>query len=181
MAYEPIAVTPGLMTKDRHAYDVLMQAEYCWDNLDKFRRERRRAMSYTYGDQWSDKVRDERGRMVSESTMIRRQGGIPMKNNMIRKLVNTVKGLYINQNTEPICVARDRDEQVMSDCLTELLKYVDDINDGRTLHQRRADAVRRPVRGLRDWRLRRREKVVRLHGRPVGLLDYDGAGGQLLR
>ena len=122
------------MTKDRHAYDVLLQAEYCWDNLDKFRRERRRCLNYTYGDQWSDKVRDERGRWVEESVMIKRQGGIPLKNNLIRKLVNRIKGLYINQNTEPICVARDRDEQTMSDCLTELLKYVDDINDGKTLY-----------------------------------------------
>ena len=133
MAYEAPSA-PGLMTKDRHAYDVLLQAEYCWDNLDKFRRERRRCLNYTYGDQWSDKVRDERGRWVEESVMIKRQGGIPLKNNLIRKLVNRIKGLYINQNTEPICVARDRDEQTMSDCLTELLKYVDDINDGKTLY-----------------------------------------------
>ena len=133
MAYEAPSA-PGLITKDRHAYDILLQAEYCWDNLDKFRRERRRCLNYTYGDQWSDKVKDERGRWVEESVMIKRQGGIPLKNNLIRKLVNTVKGLYINQNTEPICVARDRDEQTMSDCLTELLKYVDDINEGKTIY-----------------------------------------------
>lgn len=133
MAYAPPSA-PGLRTKDRHAYNVLLQAEYCWDNLDRFRRERRRCLNYTYGDQWSDRVRDKRGRWVEESVMIRRQGGQPLKNNLIRKLVNTIKGLYINQNTEPICVARDRDEQTMSDCLTELLKYVDDINDGKTLY-----------------------------------------------
>ena len=134
MAYEPLSTVPGLKSKDRHAYDVLLQAEYCWDNLDKFRRERRRCINYTYGDQWSDMVKDERGRWVEESTVIKRQGGIPLKNNLIRKLVNTVKGLYINQNSEPICVARDRDEQTMSDCMTELLKYVNDINDGQTLY-----------------------------------------------
>ena len=134
MAYEPLSTVPGLKSKDRHAYDVLLQAEYCWDNLDKFRRERRRCINYTYGDQWSDMVKDERGRWVEESNVIKRQGGIPLKNNLIRKLVNTVKGLYINQNSEPICVARDRDEQTMSDCMTELLKYVNDINDGQTLY-----------------------------------------------
>ena len=134
MAYDPISTVSGLKTKDRHAYDVLLQAEYCWDKLDKFRRERRRCMRYTYGDQWSDMVRDERGRLVPEEEIIKEQGGIPLKNNMIRKLVNTVKGLYLNQNTEPVCVARDRDEQIISDGLTELLKYVDDINDGRTLY-----------------------------------------------
>lgn len=134
MAYEPLSTVPGLKSKDRHAYDVLLQAEYCWSNLDRFRRERRRCLRYTYGDQWGDMVRDECGRLIPEYKKIERQGGIPLKNNMIRKLINTVKGLYINQNTEPVCVARDRDEQILSDALTELLKYVDDINDGNTLY-----------------------------------------------
>ena len=134
MGLEPRTYTAAQSQRRRHAYDVLLQAEYCWDNLDKFRRERKRNIRYTYGDQWSDLVRDGRGRMVREDTMISRQGGVPLKNNMIRKLVNTVKGLYINQNNEPICVARDRDEQTLSDCLTELLKYVGDINDARALN-----------------------------------------------
>lgn len=134
MAYEPIAVSPGLMSKDRHAYDVLLQAEYCWTNLDKFRRMRRRCFAYNYGDQWGDLVRDRRGRLVREETVIREQGGHPLKNNLIRNLVNKLKGLYIQQDTEPICVARDRGEQVLTDCLTELRKYVDDINDGKSLY-----------------------------------------------
>ena len=134
MAYEPISVNPGLMKKDRHAYDVLMQAEYCWDNLDKFRRDYHRCMRYAYGDQWSDMVQDAHGRYMREDKLIRKQGGTPLKNNLIRNLVNKLKGLYINQNTEPICVARDRDEQSLSDGLTNLLKYVDDINDGQSLY-----------------------------------------------
>jgi len=128
MAYNTAAATPG-----SHAYDVLMQAELCWNNLERFRRERKRCIDYTYGDQWNDLVRDDDGRLVREGTLLRRQGYAALKNNMIRKLVNTLKGLYLNQNTEPICVARDRDEQTLSDCLTELLKYVGDINDQRSL------------------------------------------------
>lgn len=135
MAYEPLPVSGRTGTRPgRHAYGVLLQAEHCWTNLDKFRRERRRCLDYTYGDQWNDSVRDEHGRWAREEDIIRRNGGMALKNNMIRKLVNTVKGLYINQDTEPVCVARDRDEQTLSDCLTELLKYVSDINDGGTLY-----------------------------------------------
>lgn len=135
MAYEPLPVSGKTETRpDRHAYDVLLQAEHCWTNLEKFRRERKRCIDYTYGEQWNDMVRDDHGRLRREEDVIRRSGGMALKNNMIRKLVNTVKGLYLNQNTEPICVARDRDEQTLSDCLTELLKYVNDINDGRSLY-----------------------------------------------
>lgn len=135
MGYEPLLVSgKPATTIDRHAYDVLLQAEHCWTNLEKFRSERKRCIDYTYGDQLNDMVRDEHGRMVREEDLQRSQGYAALKNNMIRKLVNTVKGLYLNQNTEPICVARDRDEQTLSDCLTELLKYVDDINDGKSLY-----------------------------------------------
>lgn len=119
---------------DAHAYHVLMQAERCWSSLERFRRERRRCLDYAYGDQWNEMVRDENGQLVREETLLKRQGGTAMKNNMIRKLVNTVKGLYVNQDTEPVCVARDRDEQTLSDCLTELLKYVSDINDMKTVN-----------------------------------------------
>lgn len=121
---------------DIHAYDVLMQAETCWTNMEQFRKDRRRCIDYTYGKQWNDLVRDEDGRLVREEVLQRRNGGQAEKINMIRKLVNTVKGLYLNQNTEPVCVARDREEQILSDCLTELLKYVGDIND---LHSMYAD------------------------------------------
>lgn len=135
MAYEPLPVKGKTDTKpDRHAYDVLLQAEHCWTNLEKFRKERKKCIDYTYGDQYNEMVRDEHGRMVREEDYLRKQGSDALKNNMIRKLVNTVKGLYINQNTEPVCVARDRDEQTMGDCLTELLNYVNDINDGQALY-----------------------------------------------
>lgn len=133
-----IEVSGDVRERVNSAMDVLHQAERCWSRLDTFREERARAMRYTYGDQWSDYVRDERGMWQKEESMIRSQGGIALQNNMIRKLVNTVKGLYINQNTEPICVARDRSEQSMTDCLTELLKYVGDINSSKSLN---ADAI----------------------------------------
>lgn len=119
---------------DAHSYHILMQAERCWSALEGFRRDRRRCLDYAYGNQWNELVRDEHGQMVREETLLRRQGGSAMKNNMIRKLVNTVKGLYVNQGTEPVCVARDREEQTLSDCLTELLKYVGDINDLKTVN-----------------------------------------------
>jgi len=119
---------------DLHAYEVLMQAQHCWENLRKFREDRRRNMDYTYGDQWNDPVKDEHGRQVRERDMIMRNGGIAITNNMIRKLVNTVKGLYIKQNAEPICTARDKDEQPMVDCLSELLNYVEDINEADTFN-----------------------------------------------
>lgn len=125
-SYHPLA--------DKHAYDVLLQAEHCWTNMDSFRKQRNRCLQYTYGDQLSDIVRDEHGRRMTERQFLKGRGGQALSNNMIRKLVSTLKGTYINQNLEPICVARDRDEQTESDCLSELLTYVNDINDGISLY-----------------------------------------------
>lgn len=117
---------------DRHAFDVLMRAEHCWSNLERFRRERRRCIDYTYGKQWNDKV-TVGCREMTEEEYIKRQGNVPLKNNLIRKLVNTTKGLFISQNTEPICTARDREEQSVGEVMTTVLQYVRDTNDMRNI------------------------------------------------
>jgi hypothetical protein len=33
-------------------FDIILRAQRCWDNLEKFRKDRERCKRYTYGDQW---------------------------------------------------------------------------------------------------------------------------------
>lgn len=120
--------------RDSHSWDIFHKAELAWDNLSRFRKDRKRCMRYTYGDQLSDMVRGADGRMMREEDMIRSQGGTPVKVNQIRKLVNTIKGLYISQSSEAIPFPRDREEQFIVDGLAELLKTVNDINDSVQLY-----------------------------------------------
>lgn len=110
------------------AIDVLMEAQRYWDNMAYFRYERKRNKDYCYGKQWDDIIVVD-GERITEAEYIRRQGSVPLKNNLIRRLVRNVLGEYYKQNTEPTCFARDRKEQVYAECNTELLSYNADVNE----------------------------------------------------
>ena len=38
----------------RRAFDILMEAQQFWNQMDQFRKDRQRNKRYTYGDQWGD-------------------------------------------------------------------------------------------------------------------------------
>lgn len=101
--------------------EVLLSAQRCWDGLEDFRKERDRNIRYANGDQWSDRIVVD-GKTIKEEDYIKNQGGIPLKNNLISRLVNTVVGVYRGQNKEPTCSAFDRDEQSLSEVMTLLLQ-----------------------------------------------------------
>ncbi len=73
--------------------DLLDEAQRCWDSADGFRRRRERCKRYCYGDQWGDLVMMD-GKWVREEQYIRHMGSEPLKNNLIRRLVKQVLGLY---------------------------------------------------------------------------------------
>jgi len=121
------SVKNAKMHNGTRAFDVLLEAKQCWDDCARFRRDRARNKRYTYGDQWKDAVNVD-GQEMSEEEYIRRQGNIPLKNNMIRRLVRNVTGVYRNQSKEPICKARDRDEQKIGEAMTTVLQYNMQLN-----------------------------------------------------
>lgn len=62
--------------------------------LQPYRSERLRCKNYTYGNQWKDIVTDESGRRLTEEQYIREQGSAPLKNNLIRKIIRNVLGVF---------------------------------------------------------------------------------------
>ncbi len=120
---------------ERKACDVLIQAQHYWMLMDKFRRDRERNKKYTYGNQWDDIVCVD-GRRMRESELIRRQGNLPLKNNLIRRMVRSVLGVYENQDKEPTCTARDRDEQRYGETMTTVLQYNMQRNRMRKINAR---------------------------------------------
>lgn len=108
-------------SQDREAYDKLFMAQQYWDRLRDFREERARNKRYCYGRQWDDRI-EVHGHSMTEGDFIK-TWGTPLKNNLIRRLVRTVVGAYRNQNKEPTCVARDRDEQRLGETMSTVLEY----------------------------------------------------------
>lgn len=119
----------------RRATDVLLQAQTLYQNMYRFRRDRERCKRYNYGDQWGDIV-CVNGRKMTEEQYIMKQGNIPLKNNLIRRLVRNVIGVYRSQATEPTCCARDRDEQKLAETMSTVLQYNMQLNRMTELYAR---------------------------------------------
>lgn len=120
---------------NRRAFEVLTEAQMYWNNMYRFREERERNKRYNYGDQWKDNIKVD-GKTMSEEEYIKSQGNVPLKNNLIRRLVNTVLGVYRQQAKEPICTARDRDEQKLGETMSTILQCNMQLNRMQDVYAR---------------------------------------------
>ena len=128
--------------KDFHRRDfhILDEARMAWEAIADFRNQRKRNRNYTFGKQWDDPIILPDGTVTTEGNYLREQGKVPLKNNMIRQLTKSVLGQFRSAQTEPVCVARDRDEQAIGELMTTVLQYVYQHNklyelDSRTLEE----------------------------------------------
>lgn len=120
---------------NRRAFDILMEAQHYWNQMEQFRKDRQRSKRYTYGKQWDDKICID-GKTMTEEEYIKQQGNVPLKNNLIRRLVRNVLGVYRSQSKEPTCTARDRDEQKLGETMSTILQCNMQLNRMSELYAR---------------------------------------------
>lgn len=75
---------------------LLREALSCWEALGAFRKDRTRNKNYTFGRQWGDYI-TVGGRRMTEYEYIVSEGNIPLKNNLIRRIVRNVLGVFRRQ------------------------------------------------------------------------------------
>lgn len=117
------------------ALKILLEVQTYYQAMYRFRKDRERNKRYVYGDQWSDIV-CVNGVKMREDEYIMQQGNIPLKNNLMRRLVRNVIGVYRSQSTEPTCIARDRDEQKLGETMSTVLQYNMQLNRMNELYAR---------------------------------------------
>lgn len=105
----------------QRVFNVLWEAQQYWLAMETFRIDRERNKNYTYGKQWDDYICVD-GKMVKEEDFIKSQGNVALKNNLIRRMVQAVLGVYRSQAKEPTCTARDRDEQKYGETMSTVLQ-----------------------------------------------------------
>ncbi|MDE6511142.1 MAG: hypothetical protein K2L00_03495, partial [Muribaculaceae bacterium] len=86
--------------------DTFSLASRAWARLDTFRAERARCKRYVYGDQWDDPI-CVNGQWQTEGELLRQQGQIPLKNNILRRILRNVVGLYRAQYKVPPLSQKD--------------------------------------------------------------------------
>lgn len=127
------------------ALEFLNECAACWNALDEARRKLRRSLMYSYGDQWGDYVTDpDTLAQITEGELIKKNGKVPLKNNMIAPILSNIDGQLRQNLLRPVCVARDQVESKVGEMMSVAIEYVHDINEMEELD---SDSMRMLLNG----------------------------------
>jgi hypothetical protein len=118
----------------RRADDVLEQARLYYDKLRPFRDRRKKCRDFYIGDHWNDTMIDpDTGGTITMDAYIRKQNMIPIKQNMIRQHIKNLLGQFIENDFKSIVVARNREDQKISEMMSKTLEAALQLNDTHML------------------------------------------------
>lgn len=144
---KPDAVTPvkNEALETASAVEFLNECAACWNSLEEARRKLRRSLMYSYGDQWGDYVTDpDTFAQITEGELIKKNGKVPLKNNMIAPILSNIDGQLRQNLMRPVCVARDQSESKVGEMMSVAIEYVHDINE---LEELDSDSMRMLLNG----------------------------------
>ena len=137
--------TPRNEREPGTAFEFLNECAACWNALDEARRKLRRSLMYSYGDQWGDLVTDpDTYGQITEGDLIKKNGKVPLKNNMIAPILSNIEGQLRQNLMRPVCVVRDQSEARVGEMMSVAIEYVHDINEMEELD---ADSMRMLLNG----------------------------------
>lgn len=84
----------------------MQAAADCYASLADFRLQRIRCRDYTFGRQWNDRVEID-GKIMSEYDYIVSEGSVPLKNNLISRIVRNVLGVFRKQLDDLVDIDND--------------------------------------------------------------------------
>ena len=108
-------------SRRRQDHDLFTRCEQAWNNGEDVRKTYERVRSYVFDDQWGDVIHWRNGE-ITEREYIQRKGNVPLQNNIMISIQNSVVGLYTKQAGEPNCFAVRRDGQWLSDMMSATMQ-----------------------------------------------------------
>lgn len=104
---------------------LLENAEEYWTALSPFREQRKRTRNYRMGLQWEDYTTDpDTGDEITEDELIKRNGKVPLKQNIIGQLANSFLGQWRSSPSKPMVISRSRDRQQEGEMMSAALEGV---------------------------------------------------------
>lgn len=111
-------------------YNTLQRFASCWYSLAQARQKLERSIMYAYEDQWGDLVKDPNsGELITEGELIKQEGKVPLKNNMISPIIKNIDGQFRSNITKTICTVRDKDEAKVGEMMSIAIEYAHSINE----------------------------------------------------
>ncbi len=107
-----------------------------WNSLQTFRDNTARARRFYTGDQWSDKVKDDDGNMITEKKQIENSGRYPYVINITGQIVGNLLGRFRIGVGTSMVIARTREEQSQSEMLSNALQACRLLNRAEAIEAR---------------------------------------------
>ena len=118
----------------RRAQDLQENAYFYWDKLLDFRDRRRKCRDFYIGNHWNDTmVHPDTGETMTMDAYIRSQNMVPIKQNQIRQHIKNLLGQYIENDFKSIVVARNREDQELSEMMSKTLEASLQLNKANQL------------------------------------------------
>lgn len=112
------------------AYEELEEFASYWSSLYTARKKMERSLMYAKEDQWGDYIKDpDTGKMMTEGELIKKNGKVPLKNNMIAPIIKNIEGQFRRNVTKPICSVRNRDEAKVGEMMSIAMEYAQSLNE----------------------------------------------------
>lgn len=105
----------------RTDHELYTRCQQAWNNGENIRINYERVHRYVFEDQWADVIQWRNGE-ISEREYIQRKGNVPLQNNIMISIQNSVVGLYTKQAGEPNCFALQKDGQWLSDMMSATMQ-----------------------------------------------------------
>jgi hypothetical protein len=119
---------------ERSALDKLETAREYYDKLLPFRDRRRKCRDFYIGEHWNDTMVDpDSGETITMDAYIRKQNMVPIKQNQIRQHIKNLLGQYIENDFKSIAIARNREDQELSEMMSKTLEAALQLNDSGML------------------------------------------------
>lgn len=117
-----------------------------WLSLTTWRNDRMKWAKYFNSDQWHETTTDDDGNTVTEEEYISSQGKVPLKQNLIKPIFNTIIGQFRSDRGKTVIISRIRDKARETEMLSNALQSALEYNDIREIDV--ASLIERGVSGL---------------------------------
>jgi hypothetical protein len=117
-----------------------------WLSLQTWRTDREKWAKYYNNDQWHETITDDDGNNVREDEYISAHGKIPLQQNLIKPIFNSIIGQFRSDRGKTVVISRVRDKATETEMLSNALQASLDYNDSREVDV--ASLIEKGISGL---------------------------------
>jgi hypothetical protein len=124
----------AIINVDETVHEGRVRLDYyysLWLSLQNWRYDREKWARYYNNDQWHELIENENGETVTEEEYISSQGKVPLQQNLIKPIFNSIIGQFRSDRGKTVVVSRIRDKAKETEMLSNALQASLEYNDSK--------------------------------------------------